>query len=195
MVEDERGRPNHLKSEVTFHMLRESTQVLSCAGKMFDAKTKEAEEFLRMQKDASTTIQQSLHCMFVEEHVTTIHRDVIARLQVVVDELPTPDGVKKMQDHFSNLPYTDKVLQLVPSEANDTSRLTSKSGPINAKAFAEDVRSEVYLFVQASFSAVTSTAVRNTDEENWVGFHERSVLSFFERLCNDERREQVKDKM
>ena len=52
-----------------------------------------------------------------------------------------------------------------------------------------------------------STAVRNIDEQNWSGLHENLVLSekyfsgcekcpqLFERLHNDERREQVKDKM
>ena len=173
VVEDERGRPNHLKSEMAFRMLRESTQVLSCAGKLFDTKVKEAEEFLLMHQDASARTQQALQCMFVEEHINTIQRDVIARLQVVVDELSTPGGVKKMQDYFFNLPDIDKVLQLVPSEASHTSRLTSKAGPVNAKAFAENVRSEAYIFVQSSFGAVMSTAVRNIDEENWSGLHER----------------------
>ena len=108
VVEDERGRPNHLKSEMAFRMLRESTQVLSCAGKLFDTKVKEAEEFLLMHQDASARTQQALQRMFVEEHINTIQKDVIARLQVVVDELPTPGGVKKMQDYFPIFPTSTR---------------------------------------------------------------------------------------
>ena len=94
VMEKER-RPAHLNTLEAFQTLRTSTKVLSSAGTRFDAKVKEAEEFLLSHRDASTECQKALNILFVKEHINTIAKDAIAKLQAVVDEVLTPDGVKR----------------------------------------------------------------------------------------------------
>ena len=139
---------------------------------------KEAEEFLLAHKDASTKCHTAMQSLSVKEHINTIAEDVVARLRAVVDELPTPDDVKKMQEFFfTNLQKIGKVLQLVPDGAGHSSGLTITAGPINAKAIAQDVQFQVRRFVQSSLGAVMSKAVRSVDEKDWTGLHESLVLS------------------
>ena len=106
-----------------------------------------------------------------------MQKDAIAKLQAVVDEVLTPDGVKKMKDYFGNLREIDRVVLLVPSDAGCSSGLTNKSQSVNAKAFTHDVQSEVKQFMHTIFVAVMSTAIKNIDEEDWTALHENLLLS------------------
>ena len=177
VMETEEGRPAHLNAQVAFQTLRTSTKVLSSAGTRFDAKVKEAEEFLLSHKNASTECQKALNILFVKEHINTIAKDAIAKLQAVVDEVLTPDGVKKMKEYFGNLREIDRDVLLVPSNAGCPSGLTNKTQSVNAKAFTDNVQSEAKQFMHTIFEAVMSTAVKNIDDEDWTALHENLLLS------------------
>ena len=208
VVEDDNGRPKHMKSEVAFHTLRRSTQeVLTSEAQKFDTKVKEAEMFLLAHKDASTKCQKATQSMFVKEHINTIERNVVAKLQEVMDGLPTPDGVEKMQVFFTNLQEIQQVLQLVPDDARSTCGLTNAAGSVNTKAFAQDVQSRVRREVQSSFGVVMTKTVKSVDARDWTRLHENLVLSekylsgcekypeLLQLLFNDVRHEQVENGM
>ena len=76
-----------------------------------------------------------------------------------------------MKEYFVNLREIDRVVLLVPSDAGCPSGLTDKTQSVNARAFAQNVQSEVKQFLHTIFVAVMSKAIKNIDDEDWTALH------------------------